>query len=299
MQFPMYTIPLATLLEMTKIEPHEVLMEKGLLAEFRKSIGKAVFVSHQWVETDHPDPDCQQLRILQGAFKKLLAGHWQTIPVDLVSEGMNHSKPLPTSELLAEPLFLWYDYFSCPQSTRCSSCELQHCPQSTRSSSCELQHAISSIAAYVDACDFFFALVPLLENQSRTRMISPMTWGQRGWCRLERTCRELSQQPSWIVVKGTSDLTVISSVTASTYAGSGPVGEGQFSVEEDREKVAGVLLTALKRKLLALLKAQDLSAYRALLNQQPMLLRGLKCDSLQPVPGFEDSGDFAMHFFSP
>eukprot|EP00439_Symbiodinium_sp_Y106_P006101 s6461_g1.t1 len=146
MHFPMYTVPLAKLLEMTEIEPHEVLMEKDVLVEFRRSRGNALFVSHQWVEKGHPDPDCQQFRVLQEALKNVLAGHWQEIPVDFASEGAGMGKPLPIGKLLSAPLFFWYDYFSCPQAAESRS---------------KLRNATSSIPAYVGECEFFLALVPV------------------------------------------------------------------------------------------------------------------------------------------
>ena len=55
--FPMYTLPLPTLLDMGEIEPHEALMAKGALVEFEQKLGKAAFVSHQWVGLNHPDPE--------------------------------------------------------------------------------------------------------------------------------------------------------------------------------------------------------------------------------------------------
>ena len=34
---------------MTKMQPHEELMEAGMLDEFKDTMGKAMFVSHQWL----------------------------------------------------------------------------------------------------------------------------------------------------------------------------------------------------------------------------------------------------------
>ena len=163
--------------------------------------------------------------------------------------------------------------------------------------------AINSIPAYVDECSFFFALVPVLENPSGTNLITPTTWNSRGWCRLERSCRELSPNHSWIQVKSPNDLQLISAAGASIQAGSGPVGEGAFTVPEDRRKLGPVLMKALKRKLLRLLKAQDLAGFRFLLNQQTFFIRGLDCEPFGPVPGFEENridSDFSprvMKFF--
>ena len=86
---------------------------------------------------------------------------------------------------------------------------------------------------------------------------------------------------------------------ASTRAGSGPVGEGAFTVPEDRLKLGPVLMTALKRKLKRLLETQDFPGYRAFLNQQRALFRGLECDAFEPVPGFDQIGFDQIDLKSP
>ena len=45
MLFPMYTVPVKAILSMTTLEPHEALKLQGLLVEFDKTMGKALFVS--------------------------------------------------------------------------------------------------------------------------------------------------------------------------------------------------------------------------------------------------------------
>ena len=299
MLFPMYTVPLGTLLEMTMIEPHEALKARDVLVEFEGKMGNAAFVSHQWVASSHPDPECKQMRVLQDALKNMM-GNLKSIPVDLVSETQNPNvKPLPTSKILSEPLFFWYDYFSCPQRAKHSeaSGHVKNVPRS------KLLDAINSIPAYVDAYSFFFALVPILENPSRTSLISTFTWSGRGWCRLERSCRELSRNHSWIQVRGPTDLQIIAGAGACLRAGSGPVGEGTFTKNEDRLKLGPVLMNVLKRKLLSLLKAQDMPGYRFLLNHQTFVFRGLDCNLFEPVPGFEqeyldmDFSPLVMKFF--
>lgn len=206
------------------------------------------------------------MRVLQDALKHMM-GNLHSIPVDLVSEGFGEGvKPLPTSKL-SGPLFFWYDYFSCPQ-------------MDDEWSRGVLLDAINSIPAYVDECSFFLALVPVLEHPNH--VLTPSSWHHRGWCRLERTCRELSKDHSWIMVKSPTEIELITSATASMLAASGPVGEGLFSVEEDRLKLGPVLRIVLKHKLLSLLKSQNWPGYRALLNQQAMMLRGMDCDFFSP-----------------
>lgn len=285
MLFPMYTVPLETLLKMTKAEPHEELKAQGVLVEFERHRGQAAFVSHQWVSRDHPDPEFKQMRVLQDALKEMM-GSLKSIPVNPVTEvAEGNVKPIPTSRILSEPLFFWYDYFSCPQKERL---RLSMGQNPVSNSGRSLMDAINSIPAYVSKSAFFLALVPVVENPSKTNLITTLTWQARGWCRLERTCRELSQEDSWIIVKGARDLEVIGSMSASLRAGSGPVGDGIFTVAKDRFKLGPVLMTALKSKMLSLLKAQDLAGYRAFLNQQPLLFRGLDVNFFDPLGLGED-----------
>ena len=154
-------------------------------------MGNAAFVSHQWLASSHPDPECMQMRVLQDALKNMM-GNLKNIPVDQLTETQDPDvKPLPTSTIMSEPLFFWYDYFSCPQMERLS--ELSGHDHGENVQRKKLLNAIYSIPAYVGECSFFFALVPVLENPSRTNLTTPFTWNSRGWCRLERSCRELSK----------------------------------------------------------------------------------------------------------
>ena len=66
MLFPMYTVPLGTLLEMTKIEHHEALKARDVLVEFQRNMGNAAFVSHQWVDHQPPRPRLQADKGLAG-----------------------------------------------------------------------------------------------------------------------------------------------------------------------------------------------------------------------------------------
>lgn len=48
--------------------------EKGFLYPFEASIGRAMFVSHQWLSPTNPDPTFEQLEVLQQTMKGLLRG---------------------------------------------------------------------------------------------------------------------------------------------------------------------------------------------------------------------------------
>ena len=79
------------------------------------------------------------------------------------------------------------------------------------------------------------------------------------------------------MIRTHTDLEMISSPLSSL---GGSAGEGDFTVADDRLKLAPVLQGALLRKLRFLLKAQDLVGYRVLLNMQESHLRGLPASRL-------------------
>ena len=143
--FAMYVVPVEDLMLMTEIKAHEDLLQEGALVEFDDSKGNAMFVSHQWAGVDHPDPELAQFRVLQQALKNAMKG------ASVISGNINlelyngHQVVISAKDLSSKPLFVWYDYFSCPQS---------HARATDR------QLAISSIPLYVDRCHFFAILCP-------------------------------------------------------------------------------------------------------------------------------------------
>lgn len=285
MSYPMYTVAAEVLLKMDRLRPHERLMEQGMLVEFKKGMGNAAFVSHQWVGGEHPDPEFKQFQVLQEALRRTLTD-LKVIELDIYTESFVPSaKSLPTNKLWSEALFVWYDYFSCPQLEHNGT----HYTDINQTS--DLALAIESIPAYITKCAFFFVLCPTIENADSSKLFTPVTWAQRGWCRMERACRELSMEASWIMIKSSGWLELIGSPLGS-FAFGGPAGEGQFSVEEDRQKLGPVMVHLLKHKLHSLLKAKDLVGYRLLLNTQMTHLGGFKVDVVDDVvPCFEPDPD--------
>ena len=111
------------------------------------------------------------MHVLQAALK-YATSDLQHIPLDIITEiVLPGTKDMRTSELVSRPLFMWYDYFSCPQLESCSL-------QSEKPS--ELSKAVESIPAYVAECAFFFVLCPVIENANISKVFSPSTWAQRG-----------------------------------------------------------------------------------------------------------------------
>ena len=136
-------------------------------------------------------------------------------------------------------------------------------------------------------CAFFFVLAPVIENTDLGAVFTEVSWAQRGWCLVERLCRELSEEAPLIVIKSQTQITVVSSVMHYGSMARSP-GECDFTLESDKIKLGPVLQKALHGKLLMLLRARDLGGYRVLLNLQPVLLRGFKV--LPKYCLFQDEG---------
>ena len=134
-------------------------------------------------------------------------------------------------------------------------------------------------------CSFFFALCPFLEDS--VAVLSPASWGARGWCRLERTMRELSEG-SWILIKSAERLELVVGSRAFSF----PTGEGEFAVATDKVKLGPILEAALKGKMRQALRKSDLVTYRVVRNLQSVYLKGLPAQlELDLVPGFISSAD--------
>lgn len=280
MQFPMYTVAAELLLKMTKVEPHEKLKARGELVIFSSSIGKAAFVSHQWLSDFHPDPGFKQIRILQDAVQRLLVGRG-SLPLDAATESVvPTAKPLLLQDFQKEDLFLWYDYFSCPQLEGKNSFALAGKNSFAEEGGSQQASAISSIPAYIARCQFFLALCPTLACPEEEKVLSMTTWGRRGWCRIERVARELSKDNSWVLVRGGTTMEVAG--TSISFV-SGSVGEGEFAFSEDRQALAPVMRNIVLQKLKRCLQAGDLPGFRRHFNLQTVHLRGLE---VEPVGGF-------------
>ena len=202
----------------------------------------------------------------------------ESIPPDGYSRVICHCQPLPTQAFRTSTIFVWYDYFSCPQLGSKASGHLGE--------EDDLSKAVGSIPSYVLRCEYFFALCPVVESEGPEglRAFSSCTWDQRGWCRMELIMRKLSPDHTWIMI---SDGRMVEAIATVAGAEGGPPGEGDFTVERDKEILGPVLLGAIERKLDLLLANGDLVGYRVLLNMQSVHMRNLHASLLEPVPGFQ------------
>lgn len=126
---------------------------------------KAMFVSHQWVNRHHPDPEAQQFRVLQEALKHLQNGCEITVDDTEISGGSTRMSSQISQHFRSSTVFLWYDFFSCPQ-------------RELNASSQKLHEAIESIPFYMERCHIFAVLCPTLAVCDR-EVLNYHTWQAR------------------------------------------------------------------------------------------------------------------------
>ena len=111
---PMWVISVTDFLKLDHMPKHEELIRAGLLVKQNHS-HFCIFVSHQWLGSEHPDPCLQQLPVLQEALRNIISGRCMA-QSDLASQFFGESRRL--SKLEIEKLqsgYIWLDWFSIPQ----------------------------------------------------------------------------------------------------------------------------------------------------------------------------------------
>ena len=246
---PMWVLQMAHVLEMRKFLPHQILKAEGLLVEWTPAMS-SIFVSHQWLAREHPDPDGVQLGVLQGILKKLLSKQLK-IELDIVSQFWGGTMKQDVLDRIGEGLgegYLWMDYFSVPQLLGEDLADDQ------------LLY-VWSIPSYIDYCDAFVALVPSTIHHDTGQACSLHSWLQRGWCRTELWCKCLSARDIPMVVVKSDDLSMTTIPLWYRY----PVYSAHFAVEKDRDLCRGVVTKALC-KYIKDVKRKNKTAYRLYLS---------------------------------
>ena len=86
-----------------------------------------------------------------------------------------------------------------------------------------------------------------------------------------------------MLVRGAASFQLVGTIASFS---SGSVGEGEFTIEDDRQKLAPVMESIVRNKLLLSLRAGDLPAYRRQWNLQMVHLRGLDAEPVcNLIPG--------------
>lgn len=273
-QYPMYTVPFDILMEMTEVRPHQELLTQGRVVQFKESLGKAVLVSHQWISDHHPDPEAQQLKVLQLALQNLRSGTTQVSAHPLTEFVFGTLPPDHFQEALTSSgsIFFWYDYFSVPQFE-------VNCPGFATNPNEEQAKAIASIPGYVEMSEFFVALCPALDHRDSSQSLNQYTWAQRGWCRTERMVREVTAPKKALIllIESPKHLAVLPAWESNFYS----PGDGEFSIEQDRHVVGTMMRNLIETQMRSSLILGDLASYRFYLNHQHVRLRNCQVEPLK------------------
>jgi len=242
MSFPMWVVSVEDLLKMQGTpRNHQQLLSEGRLRHWQPG-SCCIFVSHQWLATDHPDPCGHQLHILQEALRNLITGV-ATVENDPAREiFLKGQDKLVKDELAAiSEGYIWLDWFGVPQLT----VRVEGTNDDPQVAS-KAYRAVQSIPAYVEACRYFWVLAPHLEHSERRVACDYNSWRSRGWCRAELWCRVLSTRATAIIVVRS---TVLMEFMPAQEWFQARAWEGEFTVEHDRAVVQGILTKALDAKM--------------------------------------------------
>eukprot|EP00939_MAST-03C_sp_MAST-3C-sp1_P002240 g2240.t1 len=173
---------------------HQYLRDKGCLVLWDDipENSHIIFVSHEWLSYNHPDPEGVQLETLVSTMRRLKSGqipNVQTLPFERLIYHENFSTSAREWQSILEHSFLWVDWMSMPQPSAEANKESESYWECVRDG----KRAIHSIPAYMERSDFMLVLCPQAHHSDRKEMADDVktistcyrTWRRRGWCVLE------------------------------------------------------------------------------------------------------------------
>lgn len=279
----MWVLKVSDFLQMElPLSKHEELQAQGLLYP-RGVLSHCIFVSHQWLSLEHPDPEGEQLGVLQKCLQHICNG---TISVqnDMASQFFGDCKILSKEQMTQiREGFIWLDWVSIPQietfqtddpddeisaakRERSSRTFAYSAPARRRT---DQEDFILSIPSFVQACQVFVVLVPPIKHKNSNQICNYSSWSMRGWCRTELWCKMMLANMDVPVL-------VISGEFQADFAR--PVNwvdcvphEGEFSFSTDRGVVNSIFEQVLSHQLSWLEHEANLSLYRYFLSRKDTL----------------------------
>ena len=185
------------------VESFETLKARGDIVEYRYIPGDAtlIYISHEWVGTDHPDPDGTQMYHLTYMLERLKEGKISRTDMDAFHSLLYKHNVTTTADdwkriLNSEKTYIWYDGFCVPSSRR--------------------EDGFRSIPSYIRRCDFMIILAPgcthfdRIDPRTKRKMnLCYRTYRLRARCVFEMFCSFLitrggeKARPALLVRSGT------------------------------------------------------------------------------------------------
>jgi hypothetical protein len=235
----MYLISVPDLLKLERLLPHQEMKAKGLLREWTEEM-RVLFVSHEWLAWDQPDPKAEQLRVLQSVLQRLQDGTVGTVETVFQDLVLKYNKSMTAAKCAAilPSMMVWIDYLSIPQVMGRVATDKEAKDQKA---------AIDSIPSYVSKCSMVVVLVPPCVHKDTGINTGFSSWRTRGWCRLEIAAASLAtSEIPLLVVRG---LEFKPYFLAPIDALQLPPGKGTYTCCQRRHKVNGVTITCDKLKI--------------------------------------------------
>ncbi len=273
-RFPMMVVPVKKILEMTEIKKHEEI--KDMLVEWKPGMADVLFVSHTWLRRRAPDRDNVKLDLLKSILVQIVAGKMRDIKTHFMAEAYFDAQCIKGTTLSASLCdgYVWMDVMSIPQA------QANHDLQSD---------AIQSIVSYVADSAFFCVLAGAWRHEDGS-VRDVRGWHKRGWCRMEMLANALSpRQKPLIVAQSPSviDLHAPSGPTEQSFVLC-PVGQGQFTADSDRKKLAPVIAGLIEARKAYALATGDLFWYRVLHASQRRQLEEVDPSLVAPLEPLAD-----------
>ena len=243
-----------------------------------------LFISHQWLGIEHPDPEGEHMAVLREVLRKILKGSL-SVEEDVVSTAYGHHVSLDrrVKEELGKG-YLFYDWFAIPQVTVRQPGVNEDVTKS------EMARAVNSIPSYVEVSNAFIALVPVKQHKDTMEWCGYSSWLSRGWCRSELWLHMLSsdsEDDSVIMINSPQEVKFMLPHDWLQNSISG----GKFTVETDRDQVVSFCEKALENRISELEFSGPLKTYRFFRSHQRSMLGQSYLHS--GVPAFLDTFKFS------
>ena len=193
-RFPMWVMPIRTLLSLDRMQAHEVLLAEGAIERWQPGMCTVFASQVGWLSADSPDPNCLQLSLLKAVLRGMVSGGISDIECAVDADGhyvgkrgLRVSASRLRKRLRDGKGYIWLHHFSAPQA---------------QSDSIGRLLALASLPSYVQRSDYFLALAGHAAGSWFHTDGTPMdrhAWSARGWSRLEALCNHLLPSPRPII----------------------------------------------------------------------------------------------------
>jgi ankyrin repeat protein len=159
MKFPMHLVPLDQLDRLyggkyprhNRIEAHQELKRRGELVMWEDLPIDAhiIFLSHEWIGWNHPDPHGVQLKTFLRVMQRLQSGKISQVEMNVFHTMMYKTNRIMKADEWKEMLsttYVWIDWASMPQPSACPSSVPK---DEKKKMGKDLENAVKSIPAYV------------------------------------------------------------------------------------------------------------------------------------------------------